>query len=105
MDKLSAFCACLATAGLVLVFFFSPERAFADKSAFDVLQDCSGLVKVRGTVSKFFFTSTGKPAAEVNGLSVLLKESELEAQRITIYGKASPHNNRCWVIAERVEHS
>jgi hypothetical protein len=107
--KLMKISFCFAIFGVLLVYFFSPEQKYEEKSISKLAKECSGFVKFSGAITKTFFTKKGKSVAVVSeggaGVMVLLNnEIVFIGDKITVLGRANEYSKQCWVFPERVEN-
>lgn len=94
--------------GLFLVYAFSPEMKYEDKSIFEVIEECNGLYKTEGRLAKTFYSKKGNfigvLGEEKYTLMVMLdNNSYFAGDMILVKGRASRLSKTCWFFPDAVD--
>ena len=101
-------CFIFALIGLLLIYVFSPENIYAQKTVSELSQKCEGPVKINAQLIKVFYSSKGSLIGlfEENNASVFIflkNYSVIGGEQILVKGKADLHKQQCWLFPDDLE--
>jgi hypothetical protein len=102
MDFFTSAALAASFAGLFLVFAFLPAQNYASVTVSELSKNCRGAVHLVGIVNDTSLSKEAMVAQLREGnayVMVLLKQAPASiGDNITVTGKASRFNGRCWVF-------